>query len=59
MERHLELPYEGGLIEKDLPAGMLHTYEKIWTNVYHESRLASYRIADIIIEAISIIYGSK
>ncbi len=53
MERHLELPYEGGLIEKDLPAGMLHTYEKIWTNVYQESRVASYKIADIIIDAIN------
>ncbi len=52
MEKHLELPYEGGLIEENLPAGILHTYEKIWTNVYRESRLASYRIADIIIEGI-------
>ena len=29
MAKHFTLPYEGGLIEKDLPAGILHTYEKI------------------------------
>ena len=57
MERHLALPYEGGLIEDNLPAGILHTYEKIWANVYQESRVASYRIADIIIDAINSCEG--
>ena len=53
MSKHFTLPYEGGLIEKDLPAGILHTYEKIWTHVYSESRPASYAIADIITDAIN------
>ena len=51
--RHFTLPYEGGLIDKDLPDGILHTYEKIWTKVYPESRPASYAIADFIVEAIN------
>ena len=53
MAKHFTLPYEGGLIEKGLPAGILHTYEKIWTQVYPESRPASYAIADIIVDAIN------
>ena len=53
MAKHFTLPYEGGLIEKNLPSGILHTYEKIWTHVYPESRPASYAIADFIIEEIN------
>ena len=53
MGKHFTLPYDGGLIEKNLPAGILHTYEKIWTHVYPESRPASYAIADIIVDAIN------
>ena len=53
MSKHFTLPYEGGLIEKDLPAGILHSYEKIWTHVYAESRPASYAIADFIVDAIN------
>ena len=52
MSKHFTLPYEGGLIEQNLPAGILHSYEKIWTHVYPESRPASYAIADVIEEAI-------
>jgi glucosamine-6-phosphate deaminase len=53
MSKHFTLPYEGGLIDKNLPAGILHTYEKIWTHVYPESRPASYAIADVICDAIN------
>jgi len=53
MSKHFTLPYDGGLIDKDLPAGILHTYEKIWTHVYPESRPASYAIADVIVDAIN------
>ena len=53
MSKHFTLPYEGGLIEKNLPAGILHTYEKIWTHVYPESRPASYAIADLIVDSIN------
>ena len=52
MSKHFTLPYEGGLIEKNLPQGILHTYEKIWTKVYQDSRPASYAVADIIEDAI-------
>ena len=52
MAKHFTLPYEGGLIEDNIPAGILHTYEKIWTNVFPESRPASYKIADLIEEGI-------
>ena len=50
--KHFTLPYEGGLIEKDLPAGILHTYEKVWTHVFPDSHPATYEIADTIIAAI-------
>ena len=53
MAKHFTLPYEGGLLDKNLPAGILHTYERIWTHVYPESRPASYAIADIIVDAIN------
>ena len=52
MAKHFTLPYEGGLIEKDLPAGILHNYEKIWTHVFPDSHPATYEIADTIIAAI-------
>ena len=53
MSKHFTLPYEGGLIDKNLPAGILHTYEKIWTNVYPDSDPASFAIADYIVDAIN------
>jgi glucosamine-6-phosphate deaminase len=52
MSKHFTLPYEGGLIEKDLPKGILHNYEKIWTEIYPESRPASYAVADLVVNAI-------
>ncbi len=53
MGKHFTLPYEGGLIERGLPDGILHSFEKIWTRVYPESRPASYAIADYIVDAIN------
>ena len=53
MAKHFTLPYEGGLIDKNLPQGILHSYERIWTHVYPESRPASYKIADYIVESIN------
>ena len=52
MKKHFTLPYDGGLIEKGLPKGILHGYEKISTEIYPESRPASQAIADIIVSAI-------
>ncbi|MBR4524626.1 MAG: glucosamine-6-phosphate deaminase [Bacteroidales bacterium] len=53
MSKQFTLPYEGGLIEKDLPAGILHNYEKIWTEVYPEPVPASSAVADLIVAAIN------
>ena len=53
MSKHFTLPYDGGLIEKVLPKGILHSYEKITTEIYSESRDASKAIADIIVDAIN------
>ena len=52
MEKHFTLPYEGGLIEENLPDGILHNYEKIWTHIYPESHQASVAVADYIVSAI-------
>jgi glucosamine-6-phosphate deaminase len=52
MEKHFTLPYEGGLVERNLPAGILHNYEKIWTDIYPESRQASHAVADLVVDAI-------
>ena len=57
MEKHFTLPYEGGLIETDLPAGILHNYEKIWTDIYPESRQASVAVADLVVDAIKSCEG--
>ena len=53
MSKHFTLPYEGGLIEKNLPKGILHNYEKIWTEIYAESRPASYAVADLVVDALT------
>ncbi len=57
MSKHFTLPYEGGLIQENLPAGILHSYEKIWTKVFPESRPASYEIADLIVAGINSCKG--
>ena len=51
--KHFTLPKEGGLIEKDIPADILHSYEKIRTEIYEQSSVASDKIADIIVNAIN------
>ena len=52
MVKQFTLPYEGGLIEENLPGGILHNYEKIWTNIYTESVDASAAVADMVVDAI-------
>ncbi|MBR6245759.1 MAG: glucosamine-6-phosphate deaminase [Bacteroidales bacterium] len=49
---HFKLPKDGGLIEENLPKGVLHSFEKITTEIYDDSTDASYVIADIIVKAI-------
>jgi glucosamine-6-phosphate deaminase len=50
--KHFTLPLEGGLIEKNIPFDILHSFENINTNIYDDSTSASEVIADIIIKAI-------
>ena len=50
--KHFTLPKDGGLIEENLPNGVLHSYEKITTEIYPDSTGASDVIADIIIDSI-------
>ena len=53
MEKHFTLPYDGGLIEKGLPKGILHSYENIPVEIRRDSYVASEEIADLIIKAIN------
>ena len=50
--KHFTLPKDGGLIEKGLPADILHSYEKIPAEIYEDQEDASAKIAGIIISAI-------
>ena len=54
---HFTLPYDGGLIEKDLPKGILHSYEKVWAHLYEDAHPASNAVADIIVDAIKATEG--
>ncbi|MCQ2149977.1 MAG: 6-phosphogluconolactonase [Bacteroidales bacterium] len=50
--RHFSLPVEGGLIEKDLPIGVLHAKEKVFTRIFRDESDGSDAVASAIIEAI-------
>ena len=50
--KHFTLPREGGLIEKDLPKGILHSRERIPTEIYADATKASADIAELIVNAI-------
>ena len=50
--KHFTLPREGGLIEKDLPKGILHSRERIQTEIYNDATKASADIAALIIASI-------
>ena len=50
--KHFSLPKDGGLIEENLPKGILHSHEKITTEIFVDSTAGSERIAEIIIKAI-------
>ena len=57
--KHFSLPKDGGLIEKDLPKDILHSYEKIPVELYPEAQEASVAIAGEIIGAIKNHKGGK
>ena len=50
--KHFTLPQEGGLITENLPMGILHSKEKIFTDIYPESAEACEAIADAIVDVI-------
>ena len=49
---HFSLPKDGGLIADSIPEDVLHSFEKIPTEVYEEQADASEAIADVIVNAI-------
>ena len=51
--KHFTLPKEGGLIEKGIPADILHGFERIRTEIYDQSSTASDKIAAIIVNSIN------
>ncbi len=51
--KQFSLPKDGGLIEKNIPSDILHTYEKIPVNLYATEHEASAKIADEIVSAIN------
>ena len=51
--KHFTLPKEGGLIEKGIPADILHGFERIRTEIYDQPSTASDKIADIIVNSIN------
>ena len=51
--KHFTLPKDGGLIEKGLPKGVLHSKESIVTEIFPDSTQASLVIAEHLIEVIN------
>ena len=51
--KHFSLPKDGGLIEENLPKGILHSHEHITTEISLDSTAGSEKIAEIIIKEIA------
>ena len=51
--KHFSLPNDGGLIEDSLPKGILHSFERITTEISDDAASASEKVADIISKAIA------
>lgn len=51
--KHFSLPKEGGLLEYKVPKGILHSYEKIYTEIRDLSETACADVAEVIINAIN------
>ena len=47
------LPKDGGLIEKGLPNGIKHTFERIPAHIYEDETQAAKRLADKIVDEIN------
>ena len=51
--KHFSLPKDGGLIEKNLPKGILHSHEIITTEIFDDAALGSAAVGDLVIKAIA------
>ena len=51
--KHFSLPKDGGLIEENLPKGILHSHERITTEIFDDAATGSERVGEIVIKAIS------
>ena len=51
--KHFYLPKDGGLIEDNLPKGILHSFERITTEISDDAASASEKVAEIITKAIA------
>ncbi|MBR1927139.1 MAG: glucosamine-6-phosphate deaminase [Bacteroidales bacterium] len=51
--KHFSLPKDGGLIEGNLPKGILHSHEKITAEIFDDATNGSESVAQVIIKAIS------
>ena len=47
---HFSLPKDGGLIPDSIPNDILHSYEKIPTEIFSEPADASEAVADLIVD---------
>ena len=56
--KHFTLPKDGGLLEKDLPQGVLHSKESIKTEIFPDSTQASEVIANKLIDTINAFKAS-
>ena len=50
--RHFSLPKDGGLIEEKLPRGILHSHERITTEIFDDALTGSEKVGEIVIKAI-------
>ena len=50
--KHFSLPKDGGLIEKGLPKDILHSKERIYTEILDTPYIASQMVADEVVAAI-------
>ena len=51
--KHFSLPKDGGLIAKDLPKGILHSHERITTEIFDDVASGSESVAQMIVSAIN------
>ncbi|MBQ8061582.1 MAG: glucosamine-6-phosphate deaminase [Bacteroidales bacterium] len=51
--KHFSLPKDGGLIEENLPKGILHSHERITTEIFDDAATGSERVGEIVVKAIS------